>query len=72
MDKEHDHVGPWVLIALCLAALYVFLIVTLMWHEHRIDSAESRIVELEQRIECTAPLDLFFDPDGNEVCLESD
>ncbi len=70
MDKEHDHVGPWWGIGATLIVVALCLYTLALWHDHRINSAESRIMELEQRIECAAPLGLFFDPDGNEVCLE--
>ena len=69
MDKEHDHIGPWWGIGLSLAAIAILTYAGFTWHSYRIDSAESRIMELEQRVECAAPESLFFDADGNAVCL---
>ena len=70
MDKEHNHDGPWVLIIMVGVVLFILIIFTLAWNGYRINSAESRIMELEQRIECAAPEALFYDVDGNEVCLK--
>lgn len=70
MDKEHDHIGPWWGIGVAIFLTVALAYAALSWHDYRIDRAMSRIVELEQRIECAAPQELFTDIDGNEVCLE--
>ena len=70
MDKEHDHAGPWWGIGVAVLGLLLLWMLVFAHDDYHIDTIYDQVAEIELRIACAAPAELFYDVDGNEVCLE--
>lgn len=64
---DHDHLGPWIILGLFIAVLFIWVMIFTVWEDQRLDGLEDSRGRIEFLLECPEE-DRFVNKDGDTFC----